>query len=103
MSERGRPMEGEIILYRTPAGATRVEVLYEQETFWLSQKKIADLFGVDVRTVSEHLQNIFHSGELAEDAVIRKIRNTASDGKSYLTNFYNLGVIISVGYRVNSR
>jgi hypothetical protein len=76
--------------------------LYESETFWLSQKKIAELFGVDVRTVSEHLRNIFSDGELVEGSVIRKFRTTAADGKSYLVSFYNLDAIISVGYRVNS-
>lgn len=63
---------------------------------------MAELFGVDVRTVSEHLRNIFQEGELDENSVIRKFRNTASDGKNYLTRFYNLDAIISVGYRVNS-
>ncbi len=96
------PHKGDIILYRTATGDVRVEVLFEGETLWLTQKQIADLFDVDVRTVSEHLQTIFSSGELQEDSVIRKIRNTATDGKSYLTNFYNLDAIIAVGYRVNS-
>ena len=74
----------------------------EDGTVWLTQKLIGALFEVDVRTVSEHLQNIFASEELDEMAVIRKFRNTASDGKSYLTAFYNLDVIIAVGFRVNS-
>ncbi len=102
MSEADLPREGELILYQTAQGAVRVEVLYESETFWLNQKRIAELFGVDVRTISEHLQNIFRGKELDESAVIRKIRTTASDGKAYQTNFYNLDAIISVGYRVNS-
>jgi hypothetical protein len=102
MSDDATPNEGDLILYRTAEGSVRVEVLYEAETFWLNQKKIAELFGVDVRTVSEHLRNIFDSNELDEASVLRKFRNTASDGKSYLTNFYNLDAIISVGYRVNS-
>jgi hypothetical protein len=96
------PHKGDIILYRTATGDVRVEVLFEGETLWLTQKQIADLFNVDIRTVSEHLQTIFSSGELQEDSVIRKIRNTATDGKSYLTNFYHLDAIIAVGYRVNS-
>lgn len=96
------PEEGELILYRTADDAVRVEVLYETETFWLNQKRMAELFGVDVRTISEHLRNIFDAGELSEDSVVRKIRSTATDGKSYLVNFYNLDAIISVGYRVNS-
>lgn len=101
-SDADAPREGELILYQTPEGRVRVEVLYEAETFWLSQKQLAELFGVDVRTVSEHLRNVFAGGELAEEAVIRKNRTTAADGKSYLVNFYNLDAIISVGYRVNS-
>ncbi len=74
----------------------------QDETVWLTQKLMAELFAVDVRTVSEHLKNIFQSSELLEDSVIRKFRNTATEGKSYLTRFYNLDAIISVGYRVNS-
>src|SRR3990170_3212584 len=96
------PRKGDIILYRTATGNVRIEVLFEGETLWLTQKQIAELFGVDVRTVSEHLKAIFSSGELQEDSVIRKIRNTAADGKSYLTNFHHLDAIIAVGYRVNS-
>lgn len=93
----------EIILYRSPDGAAKVEVAFEDETFWLPQRRMAELFGVDVRTVSEHLKNIFADGELDEDAVIRKFRITASDGKSYDTNHYSLDAIIAVGYRVNSK
>lgn len=97
------PREGEIILYADPSGRKRIEVLFESETVWLNQRRLADLFGVDVRTVSEHLQNIFASGELAEASVVRNFRTTARDGKAYMVNFYNLDAIISVGYRVNSR
>ena len=97
------PREGELILYRTNDDTIRVEVLFESDSFWLDQKRIAALFGVNVRTVSEHLRNVFTSGELREEAVIRKFRNTATDGKSYLVKLYHLDAIISVGYRVNSR
>lgn len=93
----------EILLYTAPEGNASIEVFFEHETFWLSQKKMADLFGVDVRTVNEHLQNIFATKELDKDSVIRIFRITASDGKNYNTQFYNLDVIIAVGYRVNSR
>ena len=96
------PREGQAIIYATADGAVRVEVMYHDETFWLTQKRMAELFGVDVRTVNEHLRNIFESGELSEEAVIRKFRITAADGKSYLTKLYNLDAVISVGYRVNS-
>ncbi|MCY2987011.1 MAG: virulence RhuM family protein [Planctomycetota bacterium] len=102
MTDAEKPREGELILYQTQEGTVRIEVFYESDTFWLNQKKIAELFGVDIRTISEHFCNIFASGELDEQSVLRKIRTTAADGKSYLVNFYNLDAIISVGYRVNS-
>jgi hypothetical protein len=102
MLESEAPNSGELILYHTQEGNVRIEVLYQSETFWLNQKKNAELFGVDVRTISEHFHNIFASGELNEQAVLRKFRTTAADGKTYSVNFYNLDAIISVGYRVNS-
>lgn len=92
-----------IILYTAPDGAVKVEVAYVQETFWLSQKLIAELFGVDARTISEHLRNIFEAEELTEESVIRKFRTTASDGKTYQVQHYSLDAIIAVGYRVNSK
>lgn len=93
----------EIILYTTPQGDVRLEVIVLDETVWLTQKAMGELFGVTKSTVSEHLSNIFLSQELIEDSVVRKIRTTAADGKNYNTQFYNLDVIISVGYRVNSQ
>ncbi|MDU7517054.1 MAG: RhuM family protein, partial [Varibaculum cambriense] len=92
---------GQFLVFTAQPGAG-VEVRYEDGTIWLTQKLMAQLFDVDVRTVSEHLRNIFISGELEKKSVIRKFRITASDGKSYLTMHYNLDAIISVGYRVNS-
>jgi hypothetical protein len=77
MSEPEKPDEGQLILYQTEAGTVRIEILYQSDTFWLNQKKIAELFGVDVRTISEHLRNIFATGELEEQSVLRKIRTTA--------------------------
>ena len=97
-----RNSTAEFLIFTTQAGEKGIEVRVEDQTVWLTQKLIGALFDVDVRTVSEHLQNIFNSGELAEAAVVRKFRNTASDGKSYLTAFYNLDAIIAVGFRVNS-
>lgn len=97
-----RNSTAEFLVFTSQAGEKGIEVRVEDETVWLTQKLIGELFGVDVRTVSEHLQNIFSSEELTEAAVIRKFRNTASDGKSYLTAFYNLDAIIAVGFRVNS-
>lgn len=97
--------QGELILYKTPEGTVRVEVAYEEETFWLNQRKMAELFGVDVRTVNEHLQNIYASGELTPRPTIRKIRIVQKEGNRDIARdieFYNLDVIISVGYRVNS-
>lgn len=92
----------EILLYATPESRTTIEVFFENETFWLSQKKMAELFGVEIHTVNYHLKEIFKSGELAEGSVIRNFRITAADGKNYNTQFYNLDAIIAVGYRINS-
>ena len=97
-----RNSTAEFLIFTGQSGEQSIEARYEEETVWLTQKLMGALFDVDVRTVSEHLTNIFQSGELQEDSVIRKFRNTAADGKSYLTQFYNLDAIISVGYRVNS-
>lgn len=97
-----RNSTAEFLIFTGQAGEQSIEARYEDETLWLSQKLMAELFGVDVRTVNEHLKNIFASQELAAEAVIRKFRITASDGKNYQTQFYNLDAIISVGYRVNS-
>jgi hypothetical protein len=93
----------EILFYSVPEGKATIEVFFEEETFWLSQKKMAELFNVTVKTISEHLQNIFITSELIKDSVIRNFRTTAADGKNYDTQFYNLDAIIAVGYRVNSK
>ncbi len=89
--------KGQVILYKN-----KVEVRLDKETVWLTQKQMADLFVKDVRTINEHIVNIFKEKELKKESVIRKFRITAADGKIYGTNFYNLDVIISVGYRVKS-
>lgn len=96
------PKESDFLFYSGPDGKLHVEVFFADETVWLTQKRMAELFDVDVRTINEHLQNIFNTEELNENSVIRKFRIAASDGKKYFTNFYNLDAIISVGYRVNS-
>lgn len=80
----------EILLYTTPDRDVRIDVLYRDENIWLTQKRMAELFDVNIRTISEHLQNIFTSQELDKDSVIRIFRNTAEDGKQYPTQFYNL-------------
>jgi hypothetical protein len=106
MSDHPELIEGDILLYETSEGAARVEVLYGGETFWLDQQRIADLFGVDVRTVSEHLKNIYESEELIEAATLRKFRRVRREGSREVSRtiaFYNLDAVISVGYRVNSR
>ena len=95
--------KNEIIIYTTLDGKETFEVNLKKDTVWLSQKQMAELFEKDVRTVNEHTKNIFKDGELEEDSVIRKFRITAADGKKYNTNMYNLDLIISVGYRVNSK
>lgn len=91
------------ILYTSPNGDIKLDVFIQDETLWLTQKMMAELFDVEVNTINYHLKEIFKSGELTENSVIRKIRITAPDGKQYLTNFYNLDAIIAVGYRVNSQ
>lgn len=96
------PGSGEILLYQTEDGETRIEARLVDESVWLTQAQMADLFQKDKRTISEHLQNIIEEGELNENSVVRKFRTTAADGKDYLTAFYNLNAIISVGYRVKS-
>ncbi|HTV63754.1 MAG TPA: virulence RhuM family protein, partial [Verrucomicrobiae bacterium] len=95
--------ESEIVLYQTEDGRTRLEVKLENNTVWLTQKLMAELFQKDVRTINEHIQNVFKEGELSPDSVIRKFRITAADGKTYEIQHYNLDVIIAVGYRVKSR
>lgn len=95
-------LSSNILLYRTAQAEARIEVIFNSETFWMSQKRIADLYNVDVSTINYHLKEIFKSGELSENAVIRKIPITANDGKDYNTLIYNLDAIIAVGYRVNS-
>lgn len=102
MEEDSSLQYSDIIFYSSPEGDVKVEVIFNDETFWLTQKRMAELFGVEVNTINYHLKEIFKSNELREQAVIRKIRITAEDGKNYLTNFYNLDAIIAVGYRVNS-
>ena len=94
---------GEFLIYTTPDGEKQIQVRLIDETVWLSQKLMAELFQKDVRTINEHILNVFAESELPRDeSVIRNFRITASDGKNYDTNFYSLDMIISVGYRVKS-
>ncbi len=94
--------DNEIIIYQ-PDSTVKLEVRLENETVWLTQQQIADLFGVKQPAISKHLKNIFDSGELDENSVHSILEYTASDGKTYKTKFYNLDAILSVGYRVNSK
>jgi hypothetical protein len=96
------PTGGDFILYIAPDGAVKVDVFFKDETAWLTQKALAELFGVKVPAINKHLKNIFDSGELVEDSVISILETTAADSKNYQTRFYNLDAIIAVGYRVNS-
>lgn len=96
------PHEAEFLFFATPDGKIEIEVWYSDDTIWLTQKRMAELFDVESNTVTYHLQEIFKSGELEENSVTRIFRATAADGKKYNTKFYNLDAIISVGYRVNS-
>lgn len=97
-----RNSTAEFLIFTQQAGESGIRVRYEDDTIWLSQKLLAELFDVTVPTVNEHLTNIFESGELGAEAVIRKFRTTAADGKNYQVQHYNLDAVISVGYRVNS-
>jgi hypothetical protein len=94
--------EGKLLFYATPQGNTRIDLSYDGETFWITQRQMASLFDVEINTINYHLQQIFDTGELNKYSVVRKIRITAADGKPYLTQIYNLDVVIAVGYRVNS-
>lgn len=94
--------QSDFLLYTGPEGQVRVDVLMLDETVWLTQKRMAALFDVEVNTINYHLKELFKITEINENAVIRKYRTTAADGKSYETQFYNLDAIIAVGYRVNS-
>ncbi len=94
--------QGNIIIYQSEDGQTRIEVKMEEESVWLTQAQIAALFAVDRSVVTKHLNNIFDEGELEKDSVCAKFAHTAGDGKTYQTLFYNLDAIISVGYRIKS-
>lgn len=106
MSQDLSPIEGELIFYATPDGAVRLEVVYQDETFWLSQRRMAELFGVSVPTISYHLTEVYESEELTRDRTIRAFRTVQQEGGRDVARdieFYHLDAIIAVGYRVNSR
>jgi hypothetical protein len=98
-------LENNIIFYTTPDGHVNVQVQFEDGIFWLTQKRMSELFGVNVRTINEHQQNIYNSEELDKESTIRKIRIVQQDGSREVSrelDFYHLDAIIAVGYRVNS-
>ena len=94
--------QGEMLLYQDENGSTQIEVRLENENVWLTQAQLVTLYQSSKANVSEHIKHIFEEGELEETAVVRKFRTTATDGKSYNTAFYNLDLIISLGYRIKS-
>jgi hypothetical protein len=94
---------GEILIYQNPEGSIKIDVRLEDDTVWLTQAQFCELFQKSKATISEHIKNIFEEGELVEISVVRNFRTTAPDGKNYDTRYYNLDVIISVGYRVKSQ
>jgi len=102
MKEKNKPSGSEILLYSTEDGKAKIEVRLENETVWLSQSQMVELFQTTKQNISLHIRNIFNEGELQENSVVKEYLTTASDMKDYNTKFYNLDVIISVGYRVKS-
>lgn len=95
-------MESQILIYQNTDGNIKIDVTLNEETVWLTQSQMQELFQKSKATISEHIKNVFEEGELDENSVVRNFRTTASDGKSYQTKYYNLDVVISVGYRVKS-
>jgi hypothetical protein len=94
---------GEIIIYQDEGGQSSLEVRLQDETVWLTQKQIATLFETERSVITKHINNVFRTRELERDSVCAKFAHTADDGKTYRTKFYNLDVIIAVGYRVNAK
>lgn len=94
--------QGDIVIYQTDDGLTKIDVRFTDETVWLTQAQLCELYQTSKSNISEHIKNIFLEGELDEDSVVRKFRTTATDGKNYNVSYYNLDMIISLGYRVKS-
>ena len=97
-----KPNTGEILIYQTEDGLTKIQVNMQDETVWLSQAQLVDLYQSSKANISEHISNIFKEGELEEISVVRVFRTTALDGKNYNVSHYNLDMIISLGYRIKS-
>jgi hypothetical protein len=102
---KDNPQHSDIIFYNTPTGDVKIEVIFNDETFWLTQKRMAELFGVEVPAINKHLSNIYETGELDEKATISILETVQQEGTRMVqrnVEFYNLDAIIAVGYRVNS-
>ena len=95
-------VENEILIYQTEDGQTKIDVKLEDETVWLTQAQLCELYQTSKSNISEHIKHIFEEGELEENSVVRKFRTTASEGKNYSVSYYNLDMIISLGYRIKS-
>ena len=102
IQDKNPPESAEILLYQTKDGQTRLEVAFRGETCWLSLNQLAELFQRDKSVISRHIRNIFDEGKLVRESVVAKFATTAVDGKTYQVDYFNLDVIISVGYRVKS-
>ena len=98
----GTDEHGEILIYKTDDGQTNIEVKIEDDTVWLTQQQLTELYQCSKSNISEHIKHIFEEGELDKDSVVRKFRTTADDGKTYNVTYYNLDMIISLGYRIKS-
>lgn len=94
--------QGKIVIYQTDDGDAKIDVRFGDETIQLTQAQLCELYQTSKSNVSEHIKNIFEEGELEEDSTVRKFRTTASDGKNYSVSYYNLDMIISLGYRIKS-
>lgn len=95
--------QGNLVIYQSDDGETKIDVRFVDETVWLTQQQLCDLYQTSKSNISEHIKHIFEEEELEENSVVRKFRTTASDGKKYLTAYYNLDMIISLGYRIKSK
>ena len=95
--------QGDMVIYQTEDGSTKIDVRFVDETVWLTQQQLCDLYQTSKSNISEHIKHIFEEEELEENSVVRKFRTTASDGKKYLITYYNLDMIISLGYRIKSK
>ena len=99
---KNSPPKSQIIIYKSETGETKIDVRFENETVWLTQNALAELFQTTKQNISQHIKNVFEDGELQQNSVVKDFLTTAADGKNYTTNYYNLDLIISVGYRVKS-